>query len=622
MSTTRSFARGLVFTVLMSLLASSASADEKEAELIKLLQSDAPAGDKALACKQLSVFGSTAAVPELAKLLTNEQLASWSRIALEAIPGPESDAALRNALPALKGRLLVGAINSLGVRRDAAAVEALISRLPDADGEVASAAAVALGRVGDAGATKALRQALSVAPANVRDAVAEGCVLCAERRMADGQAAEAAAIYDEIRKADVPKQKKLEATRGAILARKLDGIPLLVEQLRSADKGSFQIGLSTARELAGTEVAKALVAELVGASPERAALLVVALADRQDRSVLPNVLEAVSSGPKEVRIAALGILPRLGDESCVATLLPVAIDGDEQLAAAAKAALAGLPGKKVDADLTARLAGAQGQTLPLLIELVGLRRINAQGELLKAASHPQAAIRNAAFTALGATVGLDGLSVLLTEVKSPKHAEDAEIVQKALRAACVRMPEREACAEQLIAAMSQAPAATKSTLLSILGAMGGEKALQTLGSSAKSGDEQLQDMATRALGEWMDVEAGPVLLDLAQTLKEDKYKVRALRGYIRLARQFATSEPQRVEMCQKALDASTRTAEQKLVIDALSRSPNIAALRLVVKAAEAPELKEDGARVAAAIFQKMPNKSAEAKALLAKVQGK
>ena len=37
------------------------------------------------------------AVPALAPLLTNEHLASWARIALEAIPGPEAGAALREA---------------------------------------------------------------------------------------------------------------------------------------------------------------------------------------------------------------------------------------------------------------------------------------------------------------------------------------------------------------------------------------------------------------------------------------------------------------------------------------------------------------------------------------------
>jgi hypothetical protein len=39
----------------------------------------------------------TGAVPALAALLTDEQLAAWARIALEAIPDPAADQALREA---------------------------------------------------------------------------------------------------------------------------------------------------------------------------------------------------------------------------------------------------------------------------------------------------------------------------------------------------------------------------------------------------------------------------------------------------------------------------------------------------------------------------------------------
>jgi hypothetical protein len=222
--------------------------------------------------------------------------------------------------------------------------------------------------------------------------------------------------------------------------------------------------------------------------------------------------------------------------------------------------------------------------------------------------------------ALGATIGLKDLSILLSEIVTPKHSEDATAAQQSLRAACIRMPEREACAEQLVATMSGAPTPTKCVLLEILGAMGGAKALEALGAAAKSTDPQLQDTASRSLGEWMNVDAGPVLLDLAKTVTEDKYKVRALRGYIRLARQFAASDRDRLEMCRKAFDASTRTAEQKLVLEVLGRIPNIEALRMAVKATEVPELKEDGARVALAISQKLGNKSAQVQELLAKIQ--
>ena len=190
-------------------------------------------------------------MPDLAKLLSDPQLSSWARIALEAIPGPAADEALRTAAYSLEGRVLVGTINSIGVRRDVNAVDQLTGRLQDKDPEVAAAAAVALGRIGTSAAAKALRRSLAAAPANIRSAIAEGCVLCAERSLAEGKSADAVEIYDEVRKADVPKQRVLEATRGAILARKQDGIPLLLEQFQSPDQAVFQIALGDGPRVSG-----------------------------------------------------------------------------------------------------------------------------------------------------------------------------------------------------------------------------------------------------------------------------------------------------------------------------------------------------------------------------------
>ena len=131
---------------------------EKESDLIGVLKSDSPPGDKAIACKRLAIYGSAEAAPELAKLLSNEQLAAWARIALEAIPGTTVDETLRKSTASLQGRLLVGAINSIGVRRDASAVDSMSTLLKDKDAEVASAAAVALGRIGNDAATKTLQK--------------------------------------------------------------------------------------------------------------------------------------------------------------------------------------------------------------------------------------------------------------------------------------------------------------------------------------------------------------------------------------------------------------------------------------------------------------------------------
>lgn len=589
---------------------------EKENELLGVLTGDAPGADKAMACKRLAVYGSEAAAPELAKLLGDEKLASWSRIALEAIPGAKVDEALRGAVGALQGKLLVGTLNSIGVRRDAGSVDTLKTRLQDKDSEVASAAAVALGKIGNAAAAEALRQSLAKAPEGVRSAVAEGCVLCAERFLAEGNATESVAIYDEVRKADVPAQRVVEATRGAILARKADGIPLLVETLNSPKRELFNIALATAREMQGSEVDQTLATELAKAKPERAALVIQAMADRKDTVELSAILKAASAGEQLVRFSAINALGRVGNVSCVPTLLEIASGTDTVLAQNAKTALSELPDASISEEILKRLPKATGKALVALIEVVGQRRIDATGELLKALESADEAVRSAALTSLGATVPADKLAVLIEQVVSPKHAEDAEAAQQALKAAAVRMPDREACAAQIAAALEGKKVATQTILLDILANVGGTNALKAVAAAGKSSDPLLKDASSKLLGDWMTIDAAPVLLELSTTGPADKYQVRSVRGYIRIARQFVMSDQERIDMCQKAFEISKAPAEKKLLLEVLKRYPTAENLKLAIKIAEVAEVKDEAAQAAQAIAEKIG--TPEAKDLVSK----
>ncbi len=429
-------------------------------------------------------------------------------------------------------------------------------------------------------------------------------------------------IYDEVRKADVPKQRIVEATRGAILARKSDRIPLLVEQLRSKDKRMFQIGVRTARELGEGEVAEALVAELTRATPDRGAVLLAALADCSGSTASPAVVKAAKSGPKQVRIAAIGVLQRSGDASCAPTLLEIATDENAELAQAARTALAEFPNKEVDATIAAQLPKAKGETLVALMGIVGQRQIAATPALINALDDSDATVRHAALTALGETVELKDLDVLISRVTSPKHAEDTPTAIKALRAACVRMPDSDACAAKLIAAMSRVPTEMKCTILDILGAMGGPKALEAMAAAGKDPNPELQDAATQVLGGWMSVDAGPVLLDLAKNAPVEKYRIRAIRGYIRLVRQFNMPAEQRVQMCTKALETAQRITEKKLVLQeviGLGRYASPDMLRLALEAWKNPALKDDATKIAMVIAQRIEGNSTEARKLLAQM---
>lgn len=588
---------------------------EKEKEALAVLQSDAPAADKALACKKLTIDGSATAVPELAKLLTDPQLHSWARIALEAIPGPEADAALRKAAETLEGKLLIGVVNSLGNRRDAKAVEQLAKLLAGKDKDVASAAAVSLGLIGDAAATKTLRDALAESPKPVNSAVAEGLILCAERA---GNAADAIEIYDQVRKAEVPKTRFLEATRGAILARKDDGIPLLLEQLRSPEKPLFQLALSTAREIPGGAVDKALAEELSKLNAERGALLITAMADRPKTVVVSAISKAAAEGPTEVRIAAITALSRVGDASAVPALLETALDKDEDLAGAAKATLAELQGEQVNSQIAAALPGATGRKLSLLLALVGQRRISATPSLLKALDSSDATVRTAALAALGETVDAKGLNVLITQVTAPKRTEDAAAAEKALLTASIRMPDREATATELSTAIDSARSLdTKIKLLEVIGAVGGKKALAAVAAAGKSNTPELQDVSTKLLGEWTTEDAAPVLLDLAK-MPGHKYQGRAIKGYIRIARQFVLPDEVRNEMAQKAMETAKAPADKKLVLVVLQRYPNPTTFQMALAALKMPEIKDDALATVLSVAQSLAAKGVNVDAQLAK----
>ncbi len=171
----------------------------------------APEFQKAKACQRLGELGAREAVPALAALLSHEHLSTYARYGLEPIADPSVDDALRAALGKLKGVYLVGAINSVGKRRDAKAAPALAKLIHGPDPDVARAAAAALGNIGGPAAAKDLQLALSKTTGLTRSAVADACLLCAERHLAAGQREQALALYAALTVPGIPQPQRLAA---------------------------------------------------------------------------------------------------------------------------------------------------------------------------------------------------------------------------------------------------------------------------------------------------------------------------------------------------------------------------------------------------------------------------
>jgi HEAT repeat protein len=593
--------------------ADDAAPQAREQELVAVLRSETPEAEKALAFKGLAVHGSPACVEAVAAYLGNERLASWARITLEVIPGDAASAALRAAAgpdTKLASRQLVGAINSLGVRRDSTAVSLLTKRLSDDDPNVAAAAAAALGKIGTPDAAAALSKALAAGKPD-RDAVAEACVVCGERLQVAGDVTGAVALFDAVRRADVSEQRQAEATRAVILARGKDGIPLLVELLRSPSRRLFNMGLFTARELAAGpdrdaalayEVDLALLKALSGAgdttlASQRKPLLIDLLADRNAggaaRAVQLAILEAATNGDPALRPAAIRAIGRCGDAAAADGLLGIAAAADPAVVVTIREAIATMTADGVDERITGRLNDVDPAVLSLVVGLIGDRRIGtATPKILPLVDHGDTAVRTAALAALGSIVDLGNIDVLIKKAVAPRDDAEATAATTALKEAAVRMPDRDACATRIAGAVT--PAASRAgVLVETLADVGGPKALAAVAAAAKSGEQSLADAATRVLGKWMTADAAPVILELATTDAAGPYRGRAMKGYLRIARQFALPEAERAEMCRKALAAAQDPADRKAVIEILVRYPHPATLAVAKEACAIPDLADE-----------------------------
>ena len=186
-----------------------------EKRLGAIVAGQASRAAKEYACRKLSMIGTAASVPVLAPRLTDPAESHMARFALERIPAPAADDALRQALKATRGDLAIGMISSLANRRDAASVPALVALL-GGDPKTAAAAAAALGRIATPEAAAALAAATPAA-GPVAEAVIDARLACADAMLAAGDRAAAKAIYQSLAAAigDAPKTHRARAIRVA-----------------------------------------------------------------------------------------------------------------------------------------------------------------------------------------------------------------------------------------------------------------------------------------------------------------------------------------------------------------------------------------------------------------------
>jgi len=572
----------------------SSPAPDDAARWEAVLESDAAVYDKAMACRALSLKGDDRAVSALAALLIDGRLSTYARSALEAIPGEGASRALRDSIDHLQADALVGVLGSIGKRRDARALQKLSQLLSAGEGRVASAAARALGRIGTVEAADVLRNAVTNVSPAPRPAVAWAELECAAELERSNETEVARDLYESVRQSDLPRSLVVAATKRIIALGGQQGHALLSEALSSDHEQAFRMGLQAAREL-GPSSTPILLRYLETAPPTRQVLLLVALRDGRDREALPAILQAASSTAAIVRQQAMESLSGFQSSAVVETLFRGIGDPDAAVAEAATDSLAALRSGNVDGRIVGILQGPKSRVTSRALDVARLRQIGAASEALFKMADNNSHL--AATRALGSTIDLASMPRLV-RLAMRSVGEQRAAAEQALSTASARLP-REASAEILAGAVCDAELNNQVMLLEVLGELGGKTALRTMSAMARADEDGLQDVATRLLGAWPTSDVSEVLRELAMTLKNPKYRIRALRGYIRAARQLEMETSERIAVCRDTLELAERVDEKKLVLDVLRRYPTTDGLALAASLLDQSEIR--GAAFAAVL---------------------
>ncbi|MDX9971557.1 MAG: DUF1080 domain-containing protein [FCB group bacterium] len=408
---------------------------------LEVLQSDASPEQKSQACIKLSVNGPVEAVPVLAALLVDEKLSHMARYALEPMPYPEAGQALRDALGKTSGRLKVGVINSLAIRKDQQAIPLLIPLLVDADADVAQATAVALGPFATDEIQKALMIVLSqpnLAPGRF-NAMCDGLFQCAEARAARNQKVEAIALYKTLLELpNTQTQLRTAALRGAVLNFGVEkGMPLLTQYLQGENTDDFFSALRVARELSEQPGATAALAALLPQLPPERRVLFIDLFGENDGDAAGAALIAqAGEDPVELRVAALKALTRMHYSPALDLISNLAWTAEGPLAEASRDALAYFPGADGDAALQALLTHADPKARRVAVELVGQGGLDNPAAVLlnTAVTDADESVRVAALEGLHGYASPEEMQSLLDKVIHSTSPAEARAAERALTA--------------------------------------------------------------------------------------------------------------------------------------------------------------------------------------------
>ncbi len=578
--------------------------------LIKALDSAAESEVRAFLISQLQLAGREESVKPLSRFLEDKMLCEPAAQALLVIRSARVEKAFLKSLSLASGANRITLIKALGELRSQAAAKKIIKYASSSDQNLRQVALSALANIGDPKSESAL-DSVALASSPYEREMAPSLYLLYARRLAEaGNKIRSVRICRSlIKNYTAPQESNVPCSALSTLAAIL-GESVFEDLLAAMDNPNKDLRLR-ALELAGSIQGKGATARwierMAGVQAEAQAEIIAMLGSRGDKSALPVLLEAMRSGEKAVRLAAIPAAAKLGANSVIQDLFSILGTSEEDEIRAVKQALLGFPYELVIPKISKSFEEMPGPSKVALMEILSERMAKEKIELVYAQTKSNdAAVRLAALAALENLASENDLQRLIDILLESQERREISLAQNAAVASANLIPDLERRADLFLEALKKAPAPHQADLLLPLSRICGENAYQAVIAATKSADPLVQDAAVLTLSRWPELRAADELLAIFRSTANQKHRLLALQGYVRLANEAELSPQEKLGRLENVLGIAANVEEKRVVLSGLANVKTIESLRLVVPFMKDADLQAAAASAAARIASPQP----------------
>ncbi|VGO20166.1 HEAT repeat domain-containing protein [Pontiella sulfatireligans] len=536
-----------------------------EAALLEIFQaSDTTLEGKQYTCRMLRHCASEASVPVLEKELLNPELSQFVRRVLQGLKASSANDALIAPLPAASNKITAGIIGTLGQRGSEQSVKTIAPYLESENAEIQRAAITALGNIGGKKARKALAGAKvdSKFSSEWKMAQIKSAEKLKPRSVLFFRSNPALKVYKAFLD-DGDENIRCAALVGVAKADADEAADMVLAELNSENARIRNTALGLLAVLPSDE----LVEEIEELDTPSQILVISELSDRKATEAETVVLKLAASENAAIKTAAFQALEHVGGAASIQPLIDAALDNAD-----AYNALCGLNATGTDVAVIQALETTKNEKVKVkMLECLTARQAKtALPAFVTLAKGDWNRTSASAISGMASLVSEKDFSIYADMMLSTDNKKKIMALEKSIATAGQRLPDTTACALPLIEAYDKAKGEAKYAIIRSLGSIGGDAARGLLTQAMASIDPKIQDAAIRGLANWPSMDVAGQLLQLATAAADDKHRVIALRGYIRLAGTVPDFKPA-FAMCQKALATTDRPAEIKSIISCAKR---------------------------------------------------